>query len=112
MDYLSMGKNIKALRKKNGLTQEKLAEAVDVSTVFISQIETGTRMPSLETIYNISKALGVSIDELIHGSESGHLRIHTDNKFQAFLNSHSEAEVEFTLKIAEGVLNYMRELPG
>ena len=112
MDYLSMGKNIKVLRKKSGLTQERLAEAVHVSTVFISQIETGARMPSLETIYNISQSLGVSIDELIQGSESGHLKIHTDNKFQAFLNSHSEAEVEFTLKIAEEILNYMRKLPG
>ena len=60
-----MGKNIARIRNKNHLTQEQLAEKIDVSTVFISQIETAVRKPSLETIYKLSVALNTTIDTLI-----------------------------------------------
>lgn len=39
MDYKLLGKNIKEARKSLKMTQEQLAEQIDVSTVFISQIE-------------------------------------------------------------------------
>ena len=64
-----MGKNIARIRNKNHLTQEQLAEKADVSTVFISQIETAVRKPSLETAYKIAIALNTTIDELI-GNEN------------------------------------------
>ncbi len=64
-----MGKNIAKIRNKNCMTQEQLAEKSNVSTVFISQIETAVRKPSLETIYKISLALNTTIDVLI-GNES------------------------------------------
>ncbi len=69
MNYEIMGKNISSMRNKNHLTQEQLAEKIDVSTVFISQIETAVRKPSLETIYKISIALNTTIDTLT-GNES------------------------------------------
>lgn len=69
MNYEVMGKNISLTRNKNLLTQEQLAEKIDVSTVFISQIETAVRKPSLETIFKISNALNTTIDALI-GNES------------------------------------------
>ena len=65
MKYSIMGKNIAKARIKNHLTQEQLAEKIDVSTVFISQIETAVRKPSLETIYKISVVLNTTIDTLI-----------------------------------------------
>lgn len=65
MNYEIMGRNIARTRNKNHLTQEQLAEKIDVSTVFISQIETAVRKPSLETIYKLSVALNTTIDALI-----------------------------------------------
>ncbi len=65
MDYKLIGKNISKFRKKNNLTQEQLAEKIDVSTVFISQIETSVRKPSLETVYKLSVALGTTIDTIV-----------------------------------------------
>ncbi len=70
MDYIEMGKNIKKIRKNRKLTQEQLAEQIDVSSVYISQIETGARKASLETVYNISLALRVTIDELVNSNKS------------------------------------------
>ncbi len=65
MNYEIMGKNIARIRNKNHLTQEQLAEKINISTVFVSQIETAVRKPSLETIYKISIALNTTIDNLI-----------------------------------------------
>ena len=69
MNYKIMGRNIAKIRTQNHLTQEQLAEKIDVSTVFISQIETAVRKPSLETIYKLSVALDCTIDTLI-GNET------------------------------------------
>ena len=65
MNYEIMGKNIAKMRNKNHMTQEQLAEKANVSTVFISQIETSVRKPSLDTIYKLSVALNTTIDTLI-----------------------------------------------
>lgn len=66
MDYIVMGENIRTFRKERMLTQETLAELCDVSTVFICQIENGTRKPSLDTVYRLSQVLGVTVDEIIN----------------------------------------------
>ena len=79
MNYTLLGRNIAAKRTKNGLTQEQLAEKINVSTVFISQIETAVRKPSLETIYKISLTLNTTIDTLI-GNEN------TQVKYDEILN--------------------------
>jgi transcriptional regulator with XRE-family HTH domain len=65
MDYSALGKRVRIRRKALGLTQEKLAEIVDVSTSFIGHIERGTRKLSVETLYDLCKALDVSADYLM-----------------------------------------------
>jgi transcriptional regulator with XRE-family HTH domain len=65
MDYSALGKRVRIRRKALGLTQEKLAEIVDVSTSFIGHIERGTRKLSVETLYELCKALDVSADYLM-----------------------------------------------
>ena len=65
MDYKKLGNNIRNARLNLNMTQEELAEKIDVSSVFISQIENTARKPSLETIYKISNVLLVSIDDLV-----------------------------------------------
>jgi transcriptional regulator with XRE-family HTH domain len=47
-----------------GITQEKLAEMVDISTNFMSLIENGRNM-SVETLVKIADALGVTVDYLL-----------------------------------------------
>ncbi|MGN1479724.1 MAG: helix-turn-helix domain-containing protein [Acutalibacteraceae bacterium] len=64
IDYKALGARIRAARKSNGLSQEKLGELCSVSTAHIGHIERGTRIPSLETLFKISKELNVSMDYL------------------------------------------------
>jgi len=61
-----IGKNIKGLRKKRKLSQEKLARLTDISLNTLTKIESGfTKRPSIQTIKKIAKALKISIDELV-----------------------------------------------
>jgi len=59
-----LGNRIQKLRKKAGLTQEKLAEKVKLSAKFIQFIENGNRIPSLKTVYKIARTLEVKTQDL------------------------------------------------
>ena len=63
-----LGKRIKEIRKLNNLTQEKLAEMIDLETTSLSGIESGRHYPSLPTIEKIAKNLDVEITELFNFS--------------------------------------------
>ena len=66
---MSLGENILNLRKKNGLSQEKLAEKVEVARQTISNWELGETSPNPNQLKLLSKALNVSIDELVNNEE-------------------------------------------
>ena len=59
------GKNVKIERVKKDLTQEQLAEILDVSQNFIACIETGKQNMSLAKILILANALGVNIELLL-----------------------------------------------
>lgn len=62
IDYSKLGLRLKKRRKELGLTQERLAEYCDVSSTYISHIETGIAKVSLEVLYRVSIALKVTPD--------------------------------------------------
>lgn len=68
MVYKLLGNRIRQERLKLNLTQEQLAEKVDLSTSYIGQIERGERNISLDTLVVICKSLGVTIDYLLQDS--------------------------------------------
>ena len=71
MDNREIGTRIRLARRDAGLTQEKLAEKIGVSTVFVSQLESGSRAPGLETLVKLSQTLHVSLDLLVLGGAPG-----------------------------------------
>ena len=70
MDKLTMGDRIKQTRRMQGLTQEQLAEKVDVTLEYISQIERGLKMPSMQVFVKLVETLDVSADYLLRDSVS------------------------------------------
>ena len=68
INFKIIGKRIKEVRKAKGISQEKLAELADLSTQYMSQIETAARKASLTSLVKISNALNVSLDELLYGN--------------------------------------------
>ncbi len=65
----NIGQRIKLLRKKNDLTQEKLAELLGVTYKSVSKWECGLTSPDLALIVPLAKILGISTDELLGATE-------------------------------------------
>ena len=60
-----IGKRIKELRKKFGLTQVELGKKLNVTKVSVCCYELGTRTPSLDTLIDLSNVFNVNLDYLI-----------------------------------------------
>ena len=70
MDYYAIGQRIRKYRKAKGLSQEQLAEIVDISTTHMSHIETGNTKLSLQVFADLAEALQVSVDSLLYDVNS------------------------------------------
>lgn len=66
-----LSQKIYALRRKNGLSQEQLAEKIGVSRQAVSKWEGGLSTPELEKIKALSECFQVSIDELTGNQTTG-----------------------------------------
>ena len=65
MNQKAIGRRIKTARENKRLTQEQLAELVDLSPMHVSVIERGVKLPKLETLINIANVLDVPADVLL-----------------------------------------------
>lgn len=62
--YIELGKNIKRYRLKNNLTQEELAEKLNMSLNFVGKIEVAFSKPSLNTLIKIAQVLNTTVSDL------------------------------------------------
>ena len=62
---MSVGKNLSAIRKQHGMTQQELAEKLDVSRQAVSRWEQNVSEPSTENLIRLGNLFGVSVDFLI-----------------------------------------------
>lgn len=67
IDLKLIGERVKEARTKKGLSQEELAEIMDVATSFLSRVERGGTSINLRRLAQISVALDVPMEELITG---------------------------------------------
>ncbi len=67
-----LGKNVKYYRYQKHLTQEQLAEDMDVSSKYIGRLEQGQHTPSLEKIENIAIALDIEAYKLFIPDTANH----------------------------------------
>ena len=69
MKEISISKNIADLRKKKGITQEQLAQALNISAQAVSKWETNTSLPDTHTMPLIAEYFEVSVDYLYYGDD-------------------------------------------
>ncbi len=60
-----LGERVREQRRNRGLTQEALAEALDLSVAYVSLIERGGRNPPYTTVVAIARALGVATSRIV-----------------------------------------------
>jgi transcriptional regulator with XRE-family HTH domain len=66
----AVGKRIKIVRQRSGLTQDQLAEQVGLSSKYISGIERGVENPTMDILLRVAKILGVEPYDLFLFGES------------------------------------------
>jgi len=61
-----IGKNIKEIRKKKGISQDKLSKLADITHTTLAKLESGANTnPTIKTLQKIARALNVKIDDLL-----------------------------------------------
>ena len=68
-DLVESGKRIKALRKKNGLTQEKLAEQLGIAVNTVARIEIGNRGISIDLAIELAVRFDTTLDYIFLGRD-------------------------------------------
>jgi transcriptional regulator with XRE-family HTH domain len=68
LDYNKLGARIRELRLYEKMTQERLAEDVNVTSKHISNIENGASKVSVETLINIANSLNTTMDFILQDS--------------------------------------------
>ena len=66
---MEFNEKLQGLRKRKGLTQEELADALHVSRTAVSKWESGRGLPNIDSLKDISRYFSVSLDELLSGED-------------------------------------------
>ena len=108
LNYQTIGKRIRLLRKQQHLSQPTLAEMVDKSPTYISLVENGQKGPSLEMLIDVANALKVTMDVLL----AGYLEQNTaavDAELSALLEDCSEYEKRVIVESARSLKHVLRD---
>jgi transcriptional regulator with XRE-family HTH domain len=111
LNYISIGRKIKSIRKKKGFSQLKLSELVDRSPTYISYIESGIKSMSLDTLVLLSNALNVTADELLMDSLENTIKV-SNHEFAALIADCSDYERRVLLDITTTAKKSLRENIG
>lgn len=91
MNYEEIGKRIRKYRKLKKLSQEQLAEKINISTTHMSHIETGSTKLSLQVLVDLATILEVNTDDLIFEKKGES----TNKKINDILSECDEKQIEF-----------------
>ena len=108
LNIISIGKKIKTLRRRRGLSQMTLSEMVDCSPTYISYIENGYKSMSLETFVEIANALNATADELLAENLVNTIKV-TNHEFAGLLSDCTEYERLVLFDILQAAKAALRE---
>lgn len=100
-----IGKRIKMARKRLHISQMQLAELSDLSNVYISNIENGKKMISLNSLIRIANVLQVSCDELLYGNQISDIS-DTHSEMMTFSTEERCMLIEILEKAKEIIADY------
>lgn len=99
-DYSIIGKRIKNLRLKSNMTQEQLADKIDISVAFISRIERGSAQVNLKRLTQIAETLKTSPGYLLTGSNT-ESKEYLKEDFRELLEKCTPDQQKLIFKISE-----------
>lgn len=109
IDYGAIGAHIRKTRDRQGITQEYLAERVNVSIPHISRIENGSAKPSLQVLVDICNALNITIDDAMSDTMPA-AKSKIVSRLDALISDCTADEIEMIANLAETVLRDARTI--
>jgi len=103
IDYKTIGTRLASLRKKQGLTQEKLAEQLNLTSFYISKIENGKANVTLETLADICRFFNTDIGSILSGTVSQDSKSSIPPRLQEIYTNCSSSKKQLILDIAETI---------
>lgn len=100
IDYSVIGERLKRARKEKHMTQEQLAEKIDVSIAFLSRIERGSSQINLKRLSQICEILDVTEGDILNGVSSKSAK-YLDNEFVDLLKNCSSNQQRLIYDIAK-----------
>ena len=104
MDQIKIGVFLKELRRAKGLTQEQLAEALNVSSRTVSRWETGSNMPDISMLVEIAVFYDVSIPEIVQGERKSETMDQETRETAVAMAKYSQNEVKMRKQKVVGIL--------
>ena len=98
MDQKKIGSFLKELRKQKGITQEELAEQLNVSGRTVSRWETGNNMPDISILIELAELYDVSIPEIVNGERKNESMNEEVKEVAQSLSDYADLEKENILK--------------
>lgn len=100
LDYTIIGERLKIARTNSNLTQEKLAEKLDVSVPYLSRVECGDTRINLTRLNQICEILGVTEGEILNGASTTSSD-YLSKDFADLFNNCSSEKVQLIYNIAK-----------
>lgn len=104
LDYNIIGQRLKKARQNKHLTQENLAEKLDLSVAFLSRIERGSSHINLKRLNQICDILEISEGQILNGS-SGNSKNYLNEEFTELLENSSSEQQKLIYKIAKVIVS-------
>ena len=104
LDYTIIGERLKKARTDKKMTQERLAEKLDVSIAFLSRVERGTTEINLKRLSQICALLDVSEGEILNGSSSAS-KVYLNSDFSSLLKNCPPEKLKLIYDISKVIIN-------
>ena len=105
-DSIIIGERIRKIREDLKMNREKFSEMIDISDVFLGQIERGERSLSTKTLVKIVRFTGVSADFILFGNEESNATLYKINRI---LNKCSEDLLNYIYDLIHTTFNYVKK---
>lgn len=106
LDNIEVGERFRRIREDLEMSREKFSEMIDISDVFLGQLERGERSLSTKTLVKIVSFTGFSSDFILFGAESPDNKI---SKIDRILNKCSDNVLDYIYSLIRSTLSFIKK---
>lgn len=105
-DNIKIGERIRKIREDSKMSREKFSEMIDISEVFLGQLERGERSLSTKTLVKIVSCTGISSDFILFGTQTPNTTI---SKINRILNRCSDDVLDYIYNLIRSTISFIKK---